>query len=456
MAESKARNTDPRYSKLTIGVCPDQWGVWFPQDEKQIDWDIALDEMAEAGFSVMETGPFGYFPTDPVRLKDEMDARGFRVVAGTGWGILHQAEAWADTERLFRSIGETHAAVGAEYVVHLPPMFRDEKTGDYTDDRVLSTDAWNLYISNADRLGRIMKEDYGLKMVLHPHGDSHIETPDDIDRIFQATDPEYVGFCLDTGHIVYGDGDPMELCRKYPERISYVHIKAMDPAIVKQAHDEDWPFVKAVHAGCSVTPPAGLPDMRDLVEALADLDKELYVVCEQDMYGCDKDYPKPTAIRTREYLRLAGGLRTSASVPGLAAGVGRGASALVDHDVDGVVLGAVAVVAELDGPPRRVERHPAHRQHRAADRGCRGACARRASASARRSSAGPRPAGRRGCAGPRRGRSPRAPRGGCRSTAAAASCACTRWGRRRPCAPSRRGASGCPARGRGPPRRARR
>lgn len=60
------------------------------------------------------------------------------------------------------------------------------------------------------RLGRIMKEDYGLQMVLHPHGDSHIETPEDIDRVFQATDPDYVGFCLDTGHIVYGGGDPME------------------------------------------------------------------------------------------------------------------------------------------------------------------------------------------------------------------------------------------------------
>ena len=151
-----------------------------------------------------------------------------------------------------------------------------------------------------------MKEDYGLKMVLHPHGDSHIETPADIDRIFQATDPEYVGFCLDTGHIVYGDGDPMELCRKYPERISYVHIKAMDPVLVKQAHDEDWPFVKAVHAGVSVTPPAGLPDMRDLIEALADLDKELYVVCEQDMYGCDKSFPLPNAVKTREYLASLG------------------------------------------------------------------------------------------------------------------------------------------------------
>ena len=303
---TKATNPDPRYSKLTIGVCPDQWGVWFPEDPVQIDWRTALGEMSSAGFSVMETGPFGYFPTDPIELKDVMDEHGFRVVAGTGWGILHKAEAWADTERLFRAIGETHAAVGAEYVVHLPPMFRDEKSGDYIDDKVLSPEAWKLYIDNANRLGRIMKQDYGLTMVLHPHGDSHIETPEDIDRVFEATDPEYVGFCLDTGHIIYGSGDPMELCRKYPERISYVHIKAMDPVIVKQAHDEDWPFVKAVHAGCAVAPPLGEPDMGLMIEALADLNKDLYVICEEDMYGCEKSYPLPNAIRTREYLASLG------------------------------------------------------------------------------------------------------------------------------------------------------
>jgi inosose dehydratase len=262
--------------------------------------------MATARFSVMETGPFGYFPKDPKRLKEEMDRRGFRVVAGTGWGILHKPEAWADTESTFRGIAETHAAVGAEYVVHLPPMFRDEKTWEYTDDRVLSTEAWNTYIANADRLGRIMKEDYGLTMVLHPHGDSHIETPEDIDRIFQATDPEYVGFCLDTGHIVYGGGDPADLCRKYPERISYVHIKAMDPGLVQQAHDEDWPFGLAVAKGCSVAPPAGLPEMAGLIEALADLDKELYVVCEQDMYPCDPSAPLPIAVQAREYLASLG------------------------------------------------------------------------------------------------------------------------------------------------------
>lgn len=303
---SKSRNTDPRYSKLTIGVCPDQWGVWFPEDPRQIPWRTALAEMAEAGFDVMETGPFGYFPKDAVELTKVMDEFGFRVVAGTGWGILHKPEAWADTETFFREVAETHAAVGAEYIVHLPPMFRDEHTGAFTDERILTGDNWKAYVDNANRLGQILLDEYGLKMALHPHGDSHIETPEDIDRIFAATDPTYVNLCLDTGHIVYGGGDPVEMVKKYPERIAFVHIKAFDEQITKQAHDEDWPFVKAVGAGASVRPPAGAPDMQQLVDALADLDKELYVICEQDLYPCDPRLPLPNAVMTRQYLASVG------------------------------------------------------------------------------------------------------------------------------------------------------
>ena len=42
--------------------------------------------------------------------------------------------------------------------------------------------------------------------------------------------------------------------------------------------------------------------MNLLIEALADLDKELYVICEQDMYGCEVDRPFPIATRTREHI----------------------------------------------------------------------------------------------------------------------------------------------------------
>jgi inosose dehydratase len=303
---SKAVNPKAPYNKLTVGVCPDQWGVWFPDDPKQIPWPKALAEMEQAGFSVMETGPFGYFPTEPEALRQAMDRHGFTVVAGTGWGILHQREAWAHTEKTFRAIGATHAALGAEYVVHLPPLFRSDKTWEFTDERVLSPQAWDLYTDNANRLGRLLYEDYGLRMVLHPHGDSHIETPEDIARVFAATDPKYVNLCLDTGHIVYGGGDPVEMVRQYPDRIAYVHIKAFDPALVAQAHAEDWPFGEAVARGASVTPPAGEPDMKALVDALAALDKPLYVICEQDLYPADPAFPLPNAIATREYLAACG------------------------------------------------------------------------------------------------------------------------------------------------------
>ena len=47
--KDKSVNTkNPRYSKLTIGVCPDQWGVWFPDDPKQIDPDVAMSEITPA------------------------------------------------------------------------------------------------------------------------------------------------------------------------------------------------------------------------------------------------------------------------------------------------------------------------------------------------------------------------------------------------------------------------
>lgn len=307
MAQSKAINTnDPKYSKLSIGVCPDQWGVWFPEDEKQMDPRQAWEEMAEAGFEIIETGPFGYFPTDPKELQKWCDEFGMKVVAGTGWGILHKAEALPETLKTFRAIAETHAAVGAEYIVHLPPLYRDDKTWEWTDDRVLSDDAWKLYVEHANALGQMLLDEYGLKMVLHPHGDSHIETPEEIARIFDATDPKYVNLCLDSGHVVYGGGDPVELIKKYPERITYVHIKAFDEAITKEAHEKDWPFGEAVAKGASVCPPAGLPEMHEFVDALAELDREIYCICEQDCYPCEPSFPKQNAINMREYLASCG------------------------------------------------------------------------------------------------------------------------------------------------------
>jgi inosose dehydratase len=140
----------------------------------------------------------------------------------------------------------------------------------------------------------------------HPHADSHVETQDQTERFLADTDPRYVNLCLDTGHLAYRRADSVELIRRYPERIGYVHIKQMDPDVVARAEREDLAFGQAVALGASCEPPAGLPDVPSVVAALSELDTEMFVVVEQDMYPVDFDVPAPIAARTRDYLRTVG------------------------------------------------------------------------------------------------------------------------------------------------------
>jgi inosose dehydratase len=59
---------------------------------------------------------------------------------------------------------------------------------------------------------------------------SQFETPRDVERIFELTDPRYVGFILDTGHVSMAGMDPLALTRRYGARILEFHIKDVAPA----------------------------------------------------------------------------------------------------------------------------------------------------------------------------------------------------------------------------------
>jgi sugar phosphate isomerase/epimerase len=90
--------TAPPYARTTVGnLClgsaPDSWGFWLPEDEQQVPYTRFLDELVQAGYEWLELGPYGYLPTEPQRLKAELDARGLKVSGGTAFGALHRPEA---------------------------------------------------------------------------------------------------------------------------------------------------------------------------------------------------------------------------------------------------------------------------------------------------------------------------------------------------------------------------
>ncbi|MFC7217569.1 TIM barrel protein [Streptomyces polyrhachis] len=295
---------------LCLGSAPDSWGVWFADDERQVPYTRFLDELVQAGYRWLELGPYGYLPTEPDRLAEELAARGLRVSGGTVFGALHRPDLWDETLAQVRRVAALTAAAGARHLVLIPPLYREEKTGAFTEPPELDAAQWALLGRTADRLGRLLREEYDIRLVVHPHADSHIQTQPEIERFLNATDARWTGLCLDTGHVAYGGGDNLDLIRRFGERIGYVHIKQMDPAILAQVAAEKLSFGEAVKRGVCVEPPAGVPHPAEIVAQLTRLDAELFVIVEQDLYPCAPEVPLPVAVRTRAYL---GGLGLTAT-----------------------------------------------------------------------------------------------------------------------------------------------
>ncbi len=293
-------------STILVGSAPDSWGVWFPDDPQQTPYTRFLDEVAASGYEWIELGPYGYLPTDPARLLDELGERGLKLSAGTVFEHLHQDDSWDAVWTQIEDVAKLTAAVGGKHVVVIPEMWRDPVTGVVLEPRDLTDEQWTAKTRGMNELGKAMYEKYGVRAQYHPHADSHVDTEANIYRFLENTDGGFVNLCLDTGHVSYCGGDNVAIIRKHPERIGYLHLKQVDEAVRARVAAEDLPFGEAVRLGAMTEPPRGIPAMPPLLDAVAELGIDVFAIVEQDMYPCSPDAPLPIARRTRDYLGSCG------------------------------------------------------------------------------------------------------------------------------------------------------
>jgi inosose dehydratase len=213
------------YPQLRLGTAPDSWGVWFPDDPRQVPWPTFLDEVAAAGYEWIELGPYGYLPTDPAHLQDELGRRGLKLSGGAVFSGLHRgAEALQQAFDECRTEARLLTALQARHLVSLPEMYSD-LAGAITGPTKLTDDEWTALNTGMSTLARILAEEFDVDLVFHPHADSHVDTQEHVVRFMAGTDPQSVKLCLDTGHISYCGGDNLEIISTFPDRIGYVHLK---------------------------------------------------------------------------------------------------------------------------------------------------------------------------------------------------------------------------------------
>ncbi|MEO5895348.1 MAG: sugar phosphate isomerase/epimerase [Vicinamibacterales bacterium] len=171
-----------------------------------------------------------------------------------------------------------------------------------TDKSPALINAWGR---EANELGREAFETHGVRLGVHPHVGSLIETRQDIELAMDATDPRYFHLAPDTGHLVAGGSDPVEVFTTYAQRIVHAHLK-----------DYQRPAV-AGGRGTYVPLGRGAVDFRQLIQILRRSGFDGWLDIELDGgRGAD---PAAVAREARDYIRsslalsLDGGPRTAAA-----------------------------------------------------------------------------------------------------------------------------------------------
>jgi inosose dehydratase len=239
-------------------------------------------------------------------LRSELEARGLRLAGGTTGGALHRRAELPAIQAQMLDVARLASELGAGYVVFLPAMYRDLSDGRELEPAGLDAGQWRALTEGAAHLARVLHEEAGMRLVFHPHAESHVETDEQVRRFLADTDPERVGLCLDTGHVAYTHGDAPRLLREHAGRVWYVHLKAVDPGVLAQDETERLSFADAVRRDVMCEPGLGIPVLDDLTAALPSLPDGTFVIVEQDLYPCDFDRPYPIAARTRKTLQAAG------------------------------------------------------------------------------------------------------------------------------------------------------
>ena len=311
------------HTKISVANAPCSWGTLEFEGLRgeRIDYQQMLDELVETGYTATELGDWGFMPTDPADLQSELARRNL-TMRGAYVGIpfknpaaLAQGEANAlKVARLLAGVAEKLNQSSKPFLVladdNAVDPVRTQNAGRVSPDMSLSAAEWQTFAQGVERVAKAVREETGLPAVFHHHCAGYVETPEEIARLLELTDPALVGLVFDTGHYVFGAGPAgceqvVDGLNRFAERIHYVHFKDCQPEVAHRSRAENWEYITALRHGVFCELGQGCVDFSAVLSWLHAHDYQGYITVEQDVLP-GMGAPKESARRNREYLKQIG------------------------------------------------------------------------------------------------------------------------------------------------------
>jgi inosose dehydratase len=152
------------------------------------------------------------------------------------------------------------------------------------------------------RMGRLLTDigrqtsELGITLGLHPHMGALSQSPAEVARVLDASDPRYVKLELDIAHYAQAGGNPVDAIRTYAKRLLFLHIKDVESPAPGGATDS-YRFVELGR---------GKVDIRGVFGALRDVGFTGWAVIELDDVPDKSRTPKESAEISKRYLESLG------------------------------------------------------------------------------------------------------------------------------------------------------
>lgn len=306
-------------SPIRIGNAPCSWGVLeFDLEGEASGYIQVLNEMAETGYHGTELGDWGFMPVEPDALAADLRARGLTMLGAFVPVALKYREAHALGVESALKVARLLRATADHMSGHLPFLVladnngseavRTANAGRVEPGMGLSDAEWQVFAAGAQEVAQKVLDKTGLSTVFHHHCAGYVETPDEIARLMDLTDPGLLGLVFDTGHYAFGAGDGAavpEGLKRFSDRIWYIHFKDCEPDVAAQSRQEEWDYFESVRRGVFCELGKGCVDFRAVADWLKMRPDLHWGIVEQDVLpGMGK--PRESAARNREYLRGIG------------------------------------------------------------------------------------------------------------------------------------------------------
>jgi inosose dehydratase len=278
----------------------------YPGPSWDQSYEQMLDEMVSAGYRGTELGPYGFFPTDPEVLKPQLAKRELSLLGSFVPVKMADLDRPSLLERI-KTVGKLLSSLKAPFLVMADDQTdgRDRFSGRAYDEGcpTLSAPQWKnvgALVADAEKVA----SDFGLDLVFHPHVATYVETPEECENFFDATAHTNIGLCLDTGHCLYGQGDPVKEARKYHKKLRFIHIKDCDARVLQQARQNKWTFEESIEHKVFTVIGEGDIDFPAFFRTLVDIGYAGWSVVEQDVkFGDPTISPARSVADSLRYLR---------------------------------------------------------------------------------------------------------------------------------------------------------